>query len=411
VPLTINFIDTYNYGIWLTLTSIITWVSFFDLGLGNGLRNCFAMAKAKGDNDLLKRYVSTTYVLISLFVVILIITFLIANQFIKWSYVLNTTLIGNDVLKAIVAITAISFLLRFIFNLISSILTGDQRPAYANAISVISNIFILIFLIVLVKYTKGSLFNLSLVVNLSNLLIPLIITFFLFRTSYNYCKPSLKFFDWKYSKDLFSIGMQFFVIQASVILVFSTSNLLIAQFLGPKEVTNYNIVYKYFSSMTMLFTIITTPFWSAYTDAYYKSDFSWIKKITKKLLIVWFILSIIIIAMIFLSNKFYRIWIGKEFHVPFNISVYMGIYTILYTGSSIFLYFINGVNKIRLQLVMSIILAVISFSTSIFFLKNTNLGLSGIIIAISIAPLINLLWSPIQYYKIINNKAMGIWSK
>jgi O-antigen/teichoic acid export membrane protein len=46
VPLTINYLDTENYGIWLTLTSFISWFSFFDIGLVNGLRNKFAEASA-----------------------------------------------------------------------------------------------------------------------------------------------------------------------------------------------------------------------------------------------------------------------------------------------------------------------------------------------------------------------------
>lgn len=31
VPLTINYLDTENYGIWLTLTSFISWFSFLIL--------------------------------------------------------------------------------------------------------------------------------------------------------------------------------------------------------------------------------------------------------------------------------------------------------------------------------------------------------------------------------------------
>ena len=47
VPLTINYIDAERYGIWLTLSSIIIWFNFFDLGLGNGLRNKLVEAIVK----------------------------------------------------------------------------------------------------------------------------------------------------------------------------------------------------------------------------------------------------------------------------------------------------------------------------------------------------------------------------
>ena len=37
VPLLLNYLDAERYGIWLTLTSIVGWFTFFDAGLGNGL--------------------------------------------------------------------------------------------------------------------------------------------------------------------------------------------------------------------------------------------------------------------------------------------------------------------------------------------------------------------------------------
>ena len=35
VPVTINYLNEYEYGIWLTLSSIILWIDTFDIGLGN----------------------------------------------------------------------------------------------------------------------------------------------------------------------------------------------------------------------------------------------------------------------------------------------------------------------------------------------------------------------------------------
>ena len=46
VPITIDYVNAEQYGIWLTLSSIVHWISYFDLGLGHGLRNKFAEAKA-----------------------------------------------------------------------------------------------------------------------------------------------------------------------------------------------------------------------------------------------------------------------------------------------------------------------------------------------------------------------------
>ena len=39
VPLLLNYLDNEQYGIWLVLSSIVGWVTFFDLGIGNVIRN------------------------------------------------------------------------------------------------------------------------------------------------------------------------------------------------------------------------------------------------------------------------------------------------------------------------------------------------------------------------------------
>src|ERR1700761_9345113 len=61
VSLTLHYLDKERYGIWLTMASIVGWFSFFDVGIGNGLRNKLSEALAKGDTALAKIYVSTSY--------------------------------------------------------------------------------------------------------------------------------------------------------------------------------------------------------------------------------------------------------------------------------------------------------------------------------------------------------------
>lgn len=49
VPLTLNCLNQYEYGIWLTINSILIWIDQFDIGLGNGLRNKLAESIAQND--------------------------------------------------------------------------------------------------------------------------------------------------------------------------------------------------------------------------------------------------------------------------------------------------------------------------------------------------------------------------
>src|SRR5690606_23076674 len=91
VPLTINYVNPSRYGIWLTLSSIVVWFSFFDIGLSQGLRNKFAEAKARGDNESAQIYVSTTYAILAIIFAVVWLLYLIGSQFLDWSSILNVS--------------------------------------------------------------------------------------------------------------------------------------------------------------------------------------------------------------------------------------------------------------------------------------------------------------------------------
>ena len=89
VPLTINYVNPSKYGIWLTLSSIVAWFSFFDIGLTQGLRNRFAEAKAKAEDHISQVYVSTTYAILGIVFTSVWIIYLIINPFLNWSSIIN----------------------------------------------------------------------------------------------------------------------------------------------------------------------------------------------------------------------------------------------------------------------------------------------------------------------------------
>jgi len=105
--------------------------------------------------------------------------------------------------------------------------------------------------------------------------------------SYKKYAPSVKFVKFHFARDLMSLGIKFFVIQLAAVIFYQTSNIIIAHLFGPQEVTPYNIAYKYFSVITMSFSIIMLPLWSAYTEAWVKRDIDWIKNTINKLILIW----------------------------------------------------------------------------------------------------------------------------
>ena len=411
IPLTLTYLSSEKYGIWITLNSIIGWFAFFDLGLGNGLRNKLAEALAKNDRGLARTYISTSYVLISLIIGIVYVVFLFVFPFINWTSILNSPVEMHTEISRLVFIVFSFFSLQFVIKLITMVLQADQKSAISAGVNTFASLLSLIIIFILTKTTHGSLLYLSVGVSIANLISPLIVTLWFFYKRYRDLIPSIKFVRLKYAKDLMGIGFLFFIMQFAALILFSTDNLIIAQLYGPEEVTPYNISFKYFSIIMMLFSIVTSPFWSAYTDAYHKNDFEWIQRITKKLIKLWCLLFFLVIIMILVANSFYKIWIGNKIKIPFILSISMAVWVLISTWTSIFGNFLSGVGKIRLSLYHSIIMIVVNIPLSIFLAKYLNLGSAGVIIGTCLCMLPQVFLHPIQYKKIITNKATGVWNK
>ena len=409
VPLILGYLDAERYGIWLTLSSIIAWFSFFDIGLGNGLRNRFAEAVSAGNHELAKIYVSTTYAILGVVFLVIIILYNIINPFLNWQIILNTTTINNRELTIIALVVFIFFILRFFFKLIGSILMADQKPAISNALGPIGNVIALGVIFILTKTTEGSLLLLSIVLSVVPVIVLIIATFYFFSKDYNKYKPEFKFVDFSKSKDLLGLGFKFFYFQTGALIFFSATNFLIVQISDPQSVTQYNIAYKYFSIALMIYGIVLTPFWSAVTEAYSKKDFIWIKRILKKLNLLSLVMAGVLIILLFASNFFYNIWIGDKVSIPFNLSIIIMIYMIIQILVAPFSTFINGFGKLKMGLYAITVKLIVYIPCAIILGKQY--GAFGIVLAMAIIQLPSLILESLQVYYIINQKAKGIWNE
>jgi len=283
VPITLNYLNPTRYGLWMTLTSIVAWMGIFDIGLGNGLRNKLAEALALGEKEKAKKYVSTAYAILSIIVISILILFLIANHWINWSAALNTAESYRSELKILSIVIVVLFGFKFVLNIISTVFTADQKPAIGSIFEVFGSILGLIIIYILTLTNRTSLIAFGLAAMLTPVIVYLVVSIYFYKNKYYYLKPSWKSIELSYAKDLTGLGIKFFVIQIAALIIFQTSNILISQFFSPAEVTPYNISFKYFGVLTMLWGIILAPIWSAFTQAKTLNDIIWVKKTISRL--------------------------------------------------------------------------------------------------------------------------------
>jgi len=411
VPLTLEYLNPTKYGIWLTLSSILGWLGFFDIGLGNGLRNKLTEAFAFKDFKLAKSYVSTTYAIIALIIGIVYSLFLVIMPYLNWGIIFNISQEIASELNTVIIIVFTFFSLRFILKIIGVIFTADQKPAFNKFFEFSGSLFSLIAIFIITKFSKGSLLYISIVYSVAPVIVLIVASLYFFKVKYRTIKPSFKAIDFTNFKGLAGLGVNFFILQIAVIIIFSTDNMIITQILGPKEVTPYNIAFKYFSIPIMIFSIIITPFWSAFTDAYAKNDLVWVKKSMKRLIQIWILIAVIAIIMLSVSMYFYSFWIGEKVQIPFLLSLIMCLFAIISTWNNIYASFINGIGKIKVQMYASILAMIINIPISIFYAKYLELGSAGVILGTCTSLLLGAFLGPLQTHFILKGKAKGIWNE
>lgn len=409
VPLAITYLGNEDYGVWLTLSSVLTWFMLFDIGLGNGLRNKFAEARALGNDSEARAFVSTAYFTIAIIGTALVLTMWLLNSVVDWTIIFNTPGEKADELKVLMPVVFGFFGMQLVVKLITSIYQADQHHSIQDKIQFFTQTVTLIGIALLLQSDSKSLLLFGSIYMALPVLVLLTLNGIGFAGRYKPYRPSLSFCKKQHLGQIAGLGLRFFIIQIAAMVLFSTDNFIITQLFGPAEVVPYNIAFKYFSVVTLGYGIFVAPFWSSFTEAWAKNDMVWIKKSVSTIQNIWLMVPVALTVLLWLSDYFYAVWVGDKVLVPFILSLWMAVFVGLQTAGAIYTSFINGIGAIKVQLLTATSSMVINVPLSVFLASNLGLGSRGVIMATCFCLSYGLVFRFIQYKKIMAGSAKGLW--
>ena len=162
--------------------------------------------------------------------------------------------------------------------------------------------------------------------------------------------------------------------------------------------------------MLVAFTVICMPFWNATTDAYERGDIDWILQATRKLRMMTIVIIACMTVMVLVSPWIYSIWIGDSVTIDIRMSIVMAIYIFILIYSMRYSYFINGIGKLRLQLIFTTAAAIVFIPLAYLTTQYTH-NIIWFMIVMCLVNIPGLIVNRIQFYKLISGKANGIWMK
>lgn len=400
VPLLISVLGKAEYGIWVTVFSIINWIFTFDLGFGQGLRNKLTESLSKNDFERSNKLISTTYLIITIIAIIFFLVGTLLLNFSNPNEILNYYNDEGNSLKLFIFVAFTFTLLNFILSLYKKLLLADHK---SYIIELVNTLFLLTFVSFVFIYkwfgSSNTLITLMIYFGGLNALFAIGSTIYFFRSN-SQLRFSTDYFSKELINNLLKTGASFFLIQASILIIFSTDNIIISYLLGPEAVTDYSVVQKLFQIFVVVYSTILIPSWGLYVHAIVKNDYNWILSNLKKMIKIFTLIFLVGLVVLINTSSIIKLWVGNKVHYPKYLDILLYIYAMVFNFSNIFMYFINATGKLKLQSLLYTIGALINIPLSILFVKIIGSS-TGVILAtiISILPL--LLFMPFQAIKYI----------
>ncbi len=401
VPLALGFLEQEKYGVWVTLSTIVNWVRLLDIGMGNGMRNKVAESIALKKHEQGRVHVSTTYAFLGIIFITFLAAFHLVNPFLNWQEILNTSIITDKELSKLTTVAVTFIVLGFVFQPVTLVYASHGDTATGGVIQLIISLLtlFLIWLATLIA-DKGDIVIMAWIVTGVPVLVYVVFSIYTFTKKYKYLLPSLKFVRFRESGNLIKLSGQFFIVQITAAILFSSIPFVIAQLFSPKEVATFNIATSIFNLPPMLMSIITAPGHSLITQSFAKGDLAWMNRLLRSQMVISASLVLLTILMILGSPVIYKLWLGSKISIPFGLSIAVGVYAIIHVLNAPFSTFINAIGRLRILVIIGPISIIIFLGCSFFF-SHIIEDVIAISIALTCASLVSLIFIPLELRKVL----------
>jgi O-antigen/teichoic acid export membrane protein len=395
VPLTIEYLGTQRFALWMTINSLMAMLMFADLGLGNGLLTAISESHGKDDAKMARRYISSAFFMLLALGTCTLLVLGIIYQYTPWAHLLGVRSGGAE---SEAAPAAAIFFVCLAFNLPLGIVQRIQMGFQSGYTNNVWNGFgaLLGFGGVLTcAYFKAGVPWLVLSFGAGPMIATILNGVQLFRSRPDLL-PAWNEFRWAVLRQLLSVGLGFLIVQAALAMAIGSDNFVIAHLLGPDAVAEYSIAMRVFTLVPALLQMVLMPLWPAYGESLARGNAEWAIRALKRSIVVGAIVTIAAAVALTLSGRWIiTLWVGNQFHQGLWLLSGMGVWMVVTMLANVISIFLNGMNRIHAQVASAI--AVATSTLAIELLATPKFGLPAMIWSTNISYLC-FVWIPVALF-------------
>lgn len=380
IPFILNNLPTVSYGYWLTIGSIMTWISISDLGIGIALSRILIRIKALIEDEINYNKEKTKLISTSLIIFLICAFVFFASSALIYPFTLKWFKIDFENLteyKYCYFIASLAGALSLPLSIFSGILESQQKLVLNRNINSLINIVNTILSVFLIMFFKN-IISLSIAL-LSSVLIRALISIYYTNNQKKYF--NLCCYNKQYARELFSFGGYFQLAKIANIVALNTDMIFITLYLGAGIVPSYNFTSK----LSQIFSVVIvskvpSAIFAGMSQIIDENNETRIKQIFNSLTALLARIGIFSAILIFFFNEnFVNLWVGKNYFLGYSFNlllVYVVLFETMIRGTSSL---ILSYGNIRNWSIVSLFEAIINIILSIILINQ--FGITGVLLA------------------------------
>lgn len=405
IPLLIKYLGNSDYGIWVLVFTLFQWVLVMDFGIQSSLKTKIPILSYDNQTELIKSYIKITYLYAIFLALFIFLCFTISICIFDVQEVLNLSFHSKSFIHLLFVINIFFFCINSVAGIHKSLYVAYLKGKYAEESLAVNQFGYLILICLAVAFLpninpENKLLLITFINGLFCFFVNIYYTFRFFKTE----KLDLKTDQnppKDFVKDLVKTGLKFMTIQLGMMIFFTVDNYLISNNFGPKDVVPYDTVNKIFQLPVMILFAALSPLWSMFAKDYIEKNKQKLLDSFRKFNFYFIGITFCIFILYLICPFIISIWIKQKLEIPNHLILLIAIVTAFRIFAAFYGYFLNGVAKINLFIVIVIISLLLKIPLT-NFLIHLGFGINSVIISTLCLMVLWNIFIPLQCYNIIN---------
>ena len=313
VPLVLAYLGKERFGLWAIITTLVAWVSLFDLGMANGLVNMLSAAHGRDEPDEAGRYLSTAFFALVIMAAVLCVVTAIGLGLVPWGSLLGARgVVDEATIRWSVAAALGIFILSLPFSVTQQVYAAYQRTYVWNGFVLAGAVLGFLGLLVTLRLHV----TMPALIFVSGLAGPCAtMAAFVYATgkAMPWLRPSLSKLSRPALRALLSRSIPIFLFQIGALVVNETQSILLAHRCDLATVASYSIGMRVYMLIIAVIQIGTNSFIPALREAFERGDRDWTTRAFARLLRVRIgIAAMGGLFLILLGNTLLSLWLRRS---------------------------------------------------------------------------------------------------